>query len=101
MILSSRGLEIVMPRIRAMIRRGIAWPNSFRVMLSVPSPLPVLETIKRSRLNISAPQQMPKIHDPIVQPMVDTSSPARPFGPKAVLNANPPAKVGRILINHV
>ena len=59
-ILISKGEEIAKPNINAMIIRGSDCKSSFLVMESVPSPLPVLEIIKRSRLKITSPHTTAK-----------------------------------------
>ena len=70
---------------------GNACPTSFQVILSVPSPLPVEETINRSRLKMIKPQTHPNSMEPIIVPMLNTkSSIASPLGPNIVLKAYPP-----------
>ena len=41
---------MVKPNNIAISKRGVALPNSFKLMVASPSPLPVLDTINLSRL---------------------------------------------------
>ena len=65
--------DIAKPNINAIIIRGRACPNSLIVIASVPSPLPVLEIIKRSRLKITRPHTIAKIIVAICIPILAVS----------------------------